>query len=153
VQESTVLEAGCRIKTADWCLKEEEPEEERSFRFRMKDSLRFKKHNRLSKSSDFKKLYLNGIRISGYFYTAFFIPNGLEYSRIGISVSRKIGKAVVRNREKRIIREVFRKLKGNRRFSFDIVIVVKNSPSGFNSRARSKEIIRIFNWLGSFCIA
>jgi len=40
------------------------------------------------------------------------LPNTLGHPRLGITVTKKSGKAVVRNRWKRLIREVFRKNKG-----------------------------------------
>jgi ribonuclease P protein component len=38
------------------------------------------------------------------------VPNGLGISRYGFSVSKQLGKAVVRNRTKRVLREILRKL-------------------------------------------
>ena len=49
------------------------------------------------------------------------MKNGLEHGRLGIAATRKLGGSVVRNRAKRIIRDVFRRHKFAR--GYDIVVV------------------------------
>ena len=50
-------------------------------------------------------------------------PNGLPYSRLGLSVSKRVGKAVTRNRIKRRIRELFRTQKKSLPQGFDIIVI------------------------------
>ena len=52
-------------------------------------------------------------------------PNELEWSRIGITASRKVGNAVRRNRWKRRIREIFRRNKRDIPVGYDFVVIVK----------------------------
>ena len=60
-------------------------------------------------SSDFEKVYRTGKRYHGNLLTAFVLPNSLTHHRLGITASRKaLGKAVDRNRAKRLLRETFR---------------------------------------------
>ena len=60
-------------------------------------------------SKDFQKVYRTGKRYEGFFLTAFVSPNSLTHHRLGVTASRKaIGKAVDRNRAKRLLRETFR---------------------------------------------
>jgi ribonuclease P protein component len=56
------------------------------------------------------------------------LPNNLEISRFGITVSRRVGKAVVRNRIKRLIREIIREtpLKPG----YDIVFIARVAVAG-----------------------
>lgn len=63
----------------------------------------------LSSRGDFEKVYRAGKRYHGNLLTAFVLPNSLTHHRLGITASRKaLGKAVDRNRAKRLLRETFR---------------------------------------------
>jgi ribonuclease P protein component len=60
-------------------------------------------------SNDFQKVYRQGKRYEGALMTAFVLPNNLSHNRLGITASRKaLGKAVQRNRAKRLVKETFR---------------------------------------------
>jgi len=57
--------------------------------------------------------------------TIFILRNGLDVGRLGIAASRKFGKAVARNRAKRLIREAFRLTKIGA--GVDVVVVPKRA--------------------------
>ncbi len=55
------------------------------------------------------------------------IKNGKDFNRLGISVSKKVGKSVVRSRVTRLIRESYRLNEENIKSGFDIVVIARNS--------------------------
>jgi ribonuclease P protein component len=83
----------------------------------------FGRHERVRRRAEFKQVYDRGVRIHGRYATTFVLPNTLPVARLGIAATRKLGGAVVRNRAKRLIREIFRRNKPAP--GFDIVVVPK----------------------------
>ena len=87
-----------------------------------------KKQETLRASQQFRRVYSQGRKISTPFFSAFFQKNDGPEQRLGITVTRKIGSAVVRNRCKRRLREIFR-LRDRMAMSsigFDLVINVRS---------------------------
>jgi ribonuclease P protein component len=70
---------------------------------------RFRRADRVLRRQDYQAVYEHGLRLSGSFMTVFFLPNRLGRPRLGIAATRKIGSAVVRNRAKRRVRDLFRR--------------------------------------------
>ena len=77
----------------------------------------FSKDDRLRKRREFEECYATGVRVSGRHIQVFLLddptgnrPQGApSRPRLGISVSRRVGNAVTRNRVRRRLREIFRR--------------------------------------------
>lgn len=71
-------------------------------------SHRFPGTSRIRHRPEFLKVYENGERVRARLMTVIALRNGRGESRLGIAATRKIGSAVIRNRAKRLVRELFR---------------------------------------------
>lgn len=85
---------------------------------------------RLTKTSEFRRVYLKGKRLKGPTLWVYLLPVLETKIRIGISVSIRVAKgATERNRIKRVIKEWLRqKAKARAGKGYDVVVVVKEAP-------------------------
>jgi ribonuclease P protein component len=81
---------------------------------------------RLSRSAEFERVYRQGRSIANRHLVLYTFPNASAQSpRLGLSVSRKVGGAVQRNRVKRLLREAFTHAEGGLRPGQDVVVVAR----------------------------
>ena len=73
----------------------------------------------------FRKLYATGGYANGYL-VLYARPNRLGQNRVGITTGKKLGHAVVRNRARRRLREVYRINEAKFKAGFDIVVVARH---------------------------
>jgi ribonuclease P protein component len=92
---------------------------------RVSGDARFRAQDRIRKRSEYQVVYDKGQRIPSGSFVLFVMRNGVERPRLGITVTRRIGGAVRRNRAKRLIREIFRRHKSE---LADVDIVVNGRP-------------------------
>lgn len=103
------------------------------------------KQYRLAKRREFVQVYETGRKQFSRYAVLFFVANGLSHSRIGITATKKSGKANVRNRLKRWTREVYRRQReplGLDAQSLDIVINVKPNAADTSFQDYSRELAR-----------
>lgn len=86
------------------------------------------------------KLYKKGEYVASPFLTAYFLKNNMPVNRIGITTGKKIGKAVQRNRARRIIRAAYRLTESEFPIGYDIVFVARE---GIIDK-KSTDIIEFF---------
>ncbi len=96
--------------------------------------------DRIKSRYEFVELSKTGKKLNNKYFLALFSINPKGRTRLGITVTKKVGNAVIRNRIKRIIREYFRLNKHNIIGFWDINIIAKKEASAISSD-------RVFNSL------
>jgi len=78
---------------------------------------------RVRHSGDYRRAYERRSTVADGQMVIFGHPNGLSYPRLGISASRRLGGAVVRNRWKRLLREAFRLRRAELPEGIDLIVI------------------------------
>jgi len=89
----------------------------------------FQKQEKIRKRKEFNQAFQTGTRFDSKNFIVFVSQNPLGLRRLGLTVSKKVGKAVKRNRIKRLLREFFRLNKGKMPDSKDILIIARKRAS------------------------
>jgi ribonuclease P protein component len=105
--------------------------------------LSFAAADRLHRSAEFLRLQRNGVRFQSPHFVLYAdnLDIERERSRLGVTVSRKIGNSVVRNRVKRRVREVFRKaIRAGLPAGTSIVVIARGGAGALESAAIGDEL-------------
>jgi len=104
----------------------------------------FTKKEQLTAQSQYKNVYLRAAVKKNVICQMYFLNNGLDYNRLGISVAnRRCANIVMRNKIKRLIREVFRRNKQKFGQGRDIVVVLRKAPRQINYEAFERTIFML----------
>lgn len=85
----------------------------------------FPRSERLTLKRDFERIHKQGIRVSGNAFVCYAVRLPGQGRKLGCAISRKVGAAVVRNRVKRYIREMYRTHRAEIADDVQMVIVAK----------------------------
>ena len=102
----------------------------------------------LKKNSDFRRLYAKGKSAVTPYLVLYARPNRLGENRVGYTVSVKIGHAVVRNRVRRRLREIYRLNAPRLQPGYDFVIVARGRAVGCPYRKLEAAFLRACETLG-----
>lgn len=102
------------------------------------------KNYRLAKREDFNKVYRLGQSVANRQFVLYYkVQPDVEHFKLGISVSKKIGNAVVRNRMRRMIKEIVR-IHANRITNhLHLVIIVRKPSVTMDYQNLEKSILHI----------
>lgn len=104
--------------------------------------------SRLTDSPEFERVYKQGTAYRGKLFAVHAFPRESGDSRLGLSVSKKVGNAVVRNSVKRRLREIFRSRVSEVRDGWDFVISARPAAAGAEYRELDTELGKALKRLG-----
>lgn len=103
-----------------------------------------KKENRVKKEVDFKAIFKKkNSKANKQFIVYYLEKENQHHIRVGISVSKKLGNAVIRNRIKRKIRRVFHELEDYFKPNYDIIVIARLDVVPMSVEEIKKSILHV----------
>ncbi len=99
---------------------------------------------KLKKRWEFQRAYQKGSKYWNRYFVIYVFHTHLKNPRLGITVSKKVGKSVQRNRVKRLIRESFRQLRPSVKTEYDIVVVGRTQARRLTCQEAKDGLFRLF---------
>jgi len=104
----------------------------------------FRRAEKVTNKSSYRIIYEQGVRRSSRFFTIVACGNSNGVKRLGITVTKKTGNAVFRNRTKRLIREFFRRNKNLFPAEHDVVVMAKKNTPPLTYQETERELTELF---------
>lgn len=93
----------------------------------------------LKLNKDFRRVY-RGENTAGGYTVVYAVKNRYSFNRLGLTVSKSFGKAVARNRVKRLMRESYRLMEKDIRTGYDFIIVARHRAAGKTQAQIQRDI-------------
>lgn len=109
----------------------------------------FTKADRILKRNEYIQIAKSGRKLQNEYFIAYYAPGRFDRTRLGVTVTRKFGRAVQRNRIKRFIREYFRLNRHLISGEWDINIIAKKEAADLSSEEIFESLQSIFKRISS----
>ena len=102
----------------------------------------------VKKNYEFRRMYVKGKSGVSSCLVVYYRKNRLGHNRLGVTVSTKLGHAVVRNRVRRRLREIFRLNQSGLAQGYDMILVARTRAVGAEYRELERAFLSVCGKLG-----
>ena len=106
------------------------------------------KEEKIRKNIEFRTVYRRGKSFSNQLLVLYIYKNRKELNRVGISVSKKVGKSVIRSKVKRLISESYRLNKNSIKKGYDLVFIARTGSNDKNYVEIERSLKNLFKRAG-----
>lgn len=112
-----------------------------------------KKQFRIKKNEEFALVFEHGKSVANRQFVIYYLhKKGQPHFRLGLSVNKRIGKAVKRNYIKRVIREIFREWQDELKKEYDYVVIARKPTAEMDYHEMKKSLRHVLNLARLFIV-